>query len=93
LFSGPDEVKTKLDWKRRVKICLDVAKGLAYLHEDCNLKLIHGDIKPSNVLLDKDFNAKISDFGFAQTHEKSTKNARPDEGETTPTNTQVKGTQ
>ncbi|XP_071729201.1 G-type lectin S-receptor-like serine/threonine-protein kinase SD2-5 [Rutidosis leptorrhynchoides] len=55
-----------LDWECRKKIILDVAKGLAYLHEDCRQKIIHLDIKPQNILLDQDFNAKVSDFGLAK---------------------------
>ncbi|KAI3730388.1 hypothetical protein L1987_61558 [Smallanthus sonchifolius] len=52
-----------LEWECRKKIILDIAKGLAYLHEDCRQKIVHLDIKPQNILLDKDFNAKVSDFG------------------------------
>ncbi|KAJ0669758.1 putative protein kinase RLK-Pelle-SD-2b family [Helianthus annuus] len=48
------------------KIILDIAKGLAYLHEECRQKIIHLDIKPQNILLDDDFNAKVSDFGLAK---------------------------
>ncbi|KAK9059928.1 hypothetical protein SSX86_020632 [Deinandra increscens subsp. villosa] len=55
-----------LDWKCRKKIVLDVAKGLAYLHEECRQKIIHLDIKPQNILLDSDFNAKVSDFGLSK---------------------------
>ncbi|KAJ9554555.1 hypothetical protein OSB04_018600 [Centaurea solstitialis] len=55
-----------LEWECRKKIILDVAKGLAYLHEDCRQKIIHLDIKPQNILLDDDFNAKIADFGLAK---------------------------
>ncbi|KAJ9554554.1 hypothetical protein OSB04_018599 [Centaurea solstitialis] len=55
-----------LEWECRKKIILDVAKGLAYLHEDCRQKIIHLDIKPQNILLDGDFNAKIADFGLAK---------------------------
>ncbi|KAF5777586.1 putative protein kinase RLK-Pelle-SD-2b family [Helianthus annuus] len=55
-----------LEWKCRKKIILDVAKGLAYLHEDCRQKIIHLDIKPQNILLDSDFNAKVSDFGLSK---------------------------
>ncbi|KAL1816373.1 hypothetical protein ACET3Z_018947 [Daucus carota] len=52
-------------WKIRFLIAVDVAKGLEYLHHGCDPPVIHGDIKPSNILLDDDFNAKIGDFGLA----------------------------
>ncbi|KAF7848473.1 hypothetical protein BT93_L1917 [Corymbia citriodora subsp. variegata] len=52
-----------LCWQVRRKIILDVAKGLAYLHEECHQKIIHLDIKPHNILLDEHFNAKLADFG------------------------------
>ncbi|KAJ0713743.1 putative protein kinase RLK-Pelle-SD-2b family [Helianthus annuus] len=55
-----------LEWECRKKIILDIAKGLSYLHEDCMQKIIHLDIKPQNILLDKDFNAKVSDFGLSK---------------------------
>ncbi|KAB2047269.1 hypothetical protein ES319_A13G033500v1 [Gossypium barbadense] len=55
-----------LSWKIRRKIILDIAKGLAYLHEDCNQKIVHFDIKPENILLDEHFNAKVSDFGLSK---------------------------
>ncbi|MQM06090.1 hypothetical protein Taro_038906 [Colocasia esculenta] len=55
-----------LDWDRRFKIILDVAQGLAFLHLECDPPVIHGDIKPSNVLLGSDFRAKISDFGLSR---------------------------
>lgn len=58
-----------MDWPTRMKICLGIAKGLAYLHEESTLKIVHRDIKPTNVLLDKDLNAKISDFGLAKLNE------------------------
>ncbi|EXB92375.1 G-type lectin S-receptor-like serine/threonine-protein kinase SD2-5 [Morus notabilis] len=54
-----------LDWKTRKKIIRDIAKGLAYLHEECRQKIIHLDIKPHNILLDENFNAKVSDFGLS----------------------------
>jgi len=55
-----------LDWNTKYKIALGTAKGLAYLHEDCDSKIVHCDIKPENVLLDDNFEAKVSDFGLAK---------------------------
>ncbi|KAK7311797.1 hypothetical protein RJT34_10162 [Clitoria ternatea] len=55
-----------MEWATRIKIALGSAKGLAYLHEDCNPAIIHRDIKASNILLDFKFEAKVSDFGLAK---------------------------
>ncbi|KAF8393209.1 hypothetical protein HHK36_021450 [Tetracentron sinense] len=55
-----------LDWETRFNIAVGTAKGLAYLHEECDVKIIHCDIKPENVLLDDNFLAKVSDFGLAK---------------------------
>ncbi|KAB5533679.1 hypothetical protein DKX38_016769 [Salix brachista] len=57
---------SSLDWNTRKKIIIDIAKGLAYLHEECRQTIIHLDIKPQNILLDPKFNAKISDFGLSK---------------------------
>ena len=65
-ITGPEESQLKLDWPTRQKICLGIAKGLAFLHEESSLKIVHRDIKTTNVLLDRDLNAKISDFGLAK---------------------------
>lgn len=54
-----------LTWHMRMKIALDTARGLEYLHEHCRPPVIHRDLKSSNILLDSSFNAKISDFGLA----------------------------
>ncbi|XP_041019344.1 proline-rich receptor-like protein kinase PERK15 [Juglans microcarpa x Juglans regia] len=55
-----------IDWAARMKIAIGSAKGLAYLHEDCNPTIIHRDIKASNILLDFRFDAKVCDFGLAK---------------------------
>uniref|UniRef100_A0A7N0SY13 non-specific serine/threonine protein kinase n=1 Tax=Kalanchoe fedtschenkoi TaxID=63787 RepID=A0A7N0SY13_KALFE len=79
---GPPDNRLNLSWSTRSKICLGIAKGLAYLHEESRLKIVHRDIKATNVLLDKDLNAKISDFGLAKL----------DEEENTHISTRIAGT-
>ncbi|XVF13446.1 hypothetical protein REPUB_Repub08aG0208600 [Reevesia pubescens] len=54
------------DWNQRIRIALNIARGLVYLHEECNVPIIHCDIKPHNILLDEYLTAKISDFGLAK---------------------------
>ncbi|KAL3575694.1 hypothetical protein D5086_023795 [Populus alba] len=58
--------KVKLDWETRLKVAVGAAQGLAYLHHDCNPRIIHRDVKSSNILLDEDFEAHLSDFGIAK---------------------------
>ncbi|XP_050246838.1 G-type lectin S-receptor-like serine/threonine-protein kinase LECRK1 [Quercus robur] len=53
-------------WKERIRIALDVARGLLYLHEEGEVCVIHCNIKPQNILMDDNWTAKISDFGFAK---------------------------
>ncbi|XP_021658959.2 probable LRR receptor-like serine/threonine-protein kinase RFK1, partial [Hevea brasiliensis] len=79
---GPKQHQLKLDWQTRKKICVGIAKGLAFLHEESRLKIVHRDIKGTNVLLDKNLNPKISDFGLA----------RLGEGEKTHISTKIAGT-
>ncbi|XP_072953807.1 probable LRR receptor-like serine/threonine-protein kinase At1g53440 [Typha angustifolia] len=64
------------------KICLGIARGLAYLHEESTLRIVHRDIKATNILLDRELNAKISDFGLAKL----------DEDENTHISTRIAGT-
>ncbi|XP_058100926.1 probable LRR receptor-like serine/threonine-protein kinase At1g53430 isoform X1 [Magnolia sinica] len=79
---GREDQRLKLDWPTRRKICLGIARGLAYLHEESRLKIVHRDIKGTNVLLDRNLNAKISDFGLAKL----------DEEENTHISTRIAGT-
>ncbi|GAV74434.1 Pkinase domain-containing protein [Cephalotus follicularis] len=63
---GPTNMNIKLDWGKRSAICMGIARGLMFLHEELVPHIVHRDIKASNVLLDKDFNPKIGDFGLAK---------------------------
>ena len=64
-YTDPNK-KQQLNWPRRYKIIEEIARGMLYLHEDSRLKIIHRDLKASNVLLNEDLNPKISDFGMAK---------------------------
>lgn len=63
---GIDKENDPLDWDARIKIALGAARGLAYLHEDSNPRVIHRDFKASNILLEYDCTPKVSDFGLAR---------------------------
>nr|AMM43096.1 LRR-RLK [Vernicia montana] len=63
------ETSLNLDWPTRYQICLGVARGLAYLHEESRLRIVHRDVKASNILLDSELIPKISDFGLAKLYD------------------------
>ncbi|CAL9188455.1 unnamed protein product [Musa hybrid cultivar] len=58
--------KPSLDWNKRMRIAIGAARGLLYLHEQCNPKIIHRDVKAANILLDESFEAVVGDFGLAK---------------------------
>ena len=69
LIIGQVEYRLDLDWSTRQRICVGIARGLAFLHEESTLKIVHRDIKTNNILLDANLNPKISDFGLAKLDE------------------------
>uniref|UniRef100_A0A803KNJ2 non-specific serine/threonine protein kinase n=1 Tax=Chenopodium quinoa TaxID=63459 RepID=A0A803KNJ2_CHEQI len=65
-FMHGRDIDKPLRWKTKFDIAIGIAKGLDYLHRGCNMRILHFDIKPHNILLDEEFRPKISDFGLAR---------------------------
>ncbi|KAI9074586.1 hypothetical protein K1719_043427 [Acacia pycnantha] len=65
-INSPDNRQNFIGWKKLHEIALGIAKGIEYLHQGCDQRILHFDIKPHNVLLDNDFTPKICDFGLAK---------------------------
>ncbi|XP_057522108.1 probable receptor-like protein kinase At5g39020 isoform X2 [Amaranthus tricolor] len=63
---GRDENNQQLSWKSLFEIAIGIARGLEYLHQGCNTRILHFDIKPQNILLDENYCPKISDFGLSK---------------------------
>ncbi|KAG5224689.1 G-type lectin S-receptor serine/threonine-protein kinase [Salix suchowensis] len=66
LFTLEEKSGRLLTWEQRFGIALGTARGITYLHEECRDCIVHCDIKPENILLDENYNAKVSDFGLAK---------------------------
>ncbi|CAM0949250.1 unnamed protein product [Alopecurus aequalis] len=66
LHNRDDNVSSFLDWPTRLKIAKGTSLGLSYIHQACKPKIVHRDIKSSNILLDKEFKAYVADFGLAR---------------------------
>ncbi|PWA63526.1 leucine-rich repeat transmembrane protein kinase protein [Artemisia annua] len=66
VITGPDESSNVLSWERRIQIGCDAAEGLVYLHDGCRPPIVHRDVKPTNILLNEGFQAKLADFGMSR---------------------------
>ncbi|KAJ4949730.1 hypothetical protein NE237_008286 [Protea cynaroides] len=66
IFTKAADVNPALDWEKLQDIAIGIARGIEYLHQGCEQRILHFDIKPNNILLDDNLNPKISDFGLAK---------------------------
>ena len=66
IFYTDETKRSMLTWRKRFEIVIGIARGILYLHQDSRLRIIHRDLKASNILLDIDMIPKISDFGMAR---------------------------
>lgn len=70
IFTHPSSTNNNprgcLSWKQRVNVAMDVAKALAYIHEDCRSKILHLDVKPENILIDRNYHTVVADFGISK---------------------------
>ncbi|XP_029129114.1 G-type lectin S-receptor-like serine/threonine-protein kinase LECRK1 [Cajanus cajan] len=66
IFGAHSQSHRRPEWDERVRIAIEIARGILYLHEGCEAPIIHCDIKPQNILMDEFWTAKISDFGLAK---------------------------
>ena len=66
IFSTDDKNQSSLGWERLQEIAIGIAKGIEYLHQGCDQRILHFDIKPHNILLDNNFTPKIADFGLSK---------------------------
>ncbi|CAN6568586.1 unnamed protein product [Malus baccata var. baccata] len=66
ILLGEEKIRSKLGWRARREICLGIARGLVHIHEEVKPHIVHRDIKASNILLEKNFHPRISDFGLSK---------------------------
>ncbi|KAL7235912.1 hypothetical protein ACSBR1_019237 [Camellia fascicularis] len=69
LLANQNQKKKVLTWEQRYKILIGIAQAWLYLHEECDQRVVHRDVKPSNVLINAGLNPRLSDFGLARTYE------------------------